>query len=52
MGEHYVEFGLFKDFESAPSTLPYCWGEVDSNEPVSMLDMTLNDPYQFQLYFI
>jgi len=47
-GEHHVEFGLFKDFESSPSTFPCCGCEVlDSNEPVSMLDMTLNDPFSF-----
>jgi len=44
----HVEFGLFKDFESSPSTLPCCGCEVlDSNKPMSMLDMTLNDPFSF-----
>ena len=41
VGEQHVEFGLFKDFESSPSSLPCCECEVlDSNEPVSMHDMT------------
>jgi len=47
VGEHHVEFSLFKDFESS-STFPYYGCEVlDSNEPVSMIDMTLNDPFSF-----
>ena len=47
MGEHHVEFDLFKDFESS-STFPYYRYEAfDSNEPVRMIDMTLNDPSSF-----
>ena len=47
VGEHHVEFGLFKDCESS-STFPCCRCEVfDSNEPVSMIDITLNDPSSF-----
>jgi len=43
---HRAKFGLFKDFESYPSTLPCCGcEELDSKEPVSTLDMTLNDPF-------
>jgi len=46
--EHHAEFGLFKDFESSSSTLPCCGCEMlDSNEPMSMLDMTLHDPSSF-----
>jgi len=45
--EHHVEFSLFKDFESS-STLSCCGCEVlDSNEPMSMIDMTLNDSSSF-----
>jgi len=48
VGEHHAEFVLFKDFEPSPSTLPCCGCEVlDSNEPMSMLDMTLNDLSSF-----
>ena len=48
MGKHHVKFGLLKDFESSPSTLSYCGSEVlNSNEPVRMLNMTLNDPSNF-----
>jgi len=48
VGEHHVEFGLFKDFEPSHSTFS-CYGYevLDSNEPVSMIDMTLNDPSNF-----
>ena len=42
--QHHVEFGLFKDFKSS-STFPcYRCKVLDSNELVSALDMTLNDP--------
>ena len=45
VGEHHVEFGLFKDFESSPSTFSCCGCEVvDSNEPGSMIKMSRNDP--------
>jgi len=48
VGKHHAEFGLFKDFEPSPSTHSYYGREVfDSNEPMSMLDMTLNDPFSF-----
>jgi len=48
VGEHHAEFGIFKDCNPSPSTLSYCGCEVlDSNELVSMLDMTLNDPSSF-----
>jgi len=48
VGKHHVKFGLLKDFESSPSTLSYCGSEVlNSNEPVRMLNMTLNDPSNF-----
>ena len=48
VGEHNVEFGLFKNFESSPFTFSCCGCEVvDFNEPVSMIDMTLNDPSSF-----
>jgi len=44
MGEHHTEFGLFKDFEPSPSTLSCRGNEVlDPNEPVNILDITLND---------
>jgi len=52
VGEHHVEFGLFKDFESFPSALPYCGCEVlDSTEPVNILEMTLNDPSSVDTFF-
>jgi len=48
VGEHHVEFGLFKDFESSPSTFSCCGCEVvDSNELVSMIEMSQNDPSSF-----
>ena len=52
VGEHHAEFGLFKDFDASSSTLSCCGCDVvDSNEPVSMLDMTLNDPFSFDCAF-
>ena len=48
MGEHHVEFGLFKGCSSSPSTFSCCGcGVVDPDEPVSMLDMTPNNPSSF-----
>jgi len=42
VGEHHVEFGLFKDFESSSSTFSCCGCEVvDSDEPVNILKMSL-----------
>ena len=45
MGEQHAEFALFKDFEPSPLTLS-CYGceVVDSDEPMSMLKITQNDP--------
>jgi len=52
VGEHHVEFGLFKDFESSPPTFSCCGCEVvDSNEPVSMIEMSRNDPSSFDYTF-
>jgi len=49
VGEHHAEFGLFKDFESSPSTFSCCGCEIsDSDEPMDVLDMTLNDPSNFE----
>jgi len=46
VGEHYVEFELFKDFEFSPSTFSNCGCEiVDSDEPMDVLKLTLNDPF-------
>ena len=47
VGEHHVEFGLFKDLE--PSSTFACRGcEIgDSDEPMEVLDVTLNDPSNF-----
>ena len=44
MGEHDVEFGLFKDLE--PSSTFACYGcdTIDPNKPMDELDITLNDP--------
>jgi len=37
VGEHHLEFDLFKNFESSPSTLPYYGCEVlDSNVPINI----------------
>ena len=48
VGEHHAKFGLFKDFESSPSTVSCCRCEVvDYDEPVSMLEITQNDPSGF-----
>jgi len=48
MGKHHVEFGLFKDFESYPFTLPCCGCEVlYSIVPVNILEMSLNDHSSF-----
>ena len=45
VGEHHAKLGLFKDFESSPSTFSCCRCEVvDSDEPVSILEITQNDP--------
>jgi len=47
-GEKHVEFDLFKDFESSPSTFSCCGCEVvDSSEPVSMLELMQNDHSSF-----
>jgi len=46
--EHHAEFGLFKDFGSPSSTISSCRCEtLDSNERVSMIDMTPSDPSSF-----
>ena len=48
VGEHHVEFGLFKDFESSPSTFSCCGCEViESTESVGILEMSLKDPSSF-----
>jgi len=45
-GEHHAEFGLFKESEFSPSTFSYCGCKVlEPDEPVSMLDITQNDPF-------
>jgi len=48
VGEHHVEFGLFKGCNSFPCTFS-CYGceVVDPDELVSMLDMTPNYPSIF-----
>ena len=44
VGEHHVEFGLFNDVKPS-NTFACCRCEtIDSNEPVDLLDITLNDP--------
>jgi len=48
VGEHHAEFGLFKEFDSSPSTFSCCGCEIiDSDEPMDVVDMTLNDPSSF-----
>ena len=47
VGEHHVEFGLFKDFKSSSNFASYGCEVLDSNKLVSMLNMTLNDPSSF-----
>jgi len=48
VGEKHAKFGLLKDFKPSPSIHSCCGCEVlASNEPVSMLDVTLNDPSSF-----
>jgi len=47
VGEHHVEFGLFKDLESS-STFTYCGCDtIDFDEPMDVLIMTLNNPSSF-----
>ena len=45
VGEKHAEFGLFKDFKSAPSTYS-CYGcdVIDLDEPEHLLYMPRNDP--------
>ena len=47
VGEKHAEFALFKDFESSPFTFSCCGCEVDSDEPMSMLEITQNDHFNF-----
>jgi len=48
MGELHAKFGLFKDFEFSHSTFSCCWCEIaDSDEPIDVLDVTLNNPSSF-----
>ena len=48
VAEKHAEFGLFKDLESSPSTFSCCGCEVvDSDKPVSMLEITQNDSSSF-----
>jgi len=48
VGQHHAEFCPFKGCNSFPYTFSSCGCEVlDSDEPVSMLDMTPNDPSSF-----
>ena len=42
--EKHAEFGLFKYFESSPSTYSYCRCDViKSDEPMHLIYMTQND---------
>ena len=48
MGDHYVEFSLFQDHESAPLSFPYCGCNlVISSEIVKLFDVYPNDPHGF-----
>ena len=45
VGEHHVEFSLFKDHEFSPSSLACCGCEVlASDESVGLVDLCHNDP--------
>jgi len=49
VGEHHAEFGLFKDFESSPSTFSCCGCEiVDFDKPMYIIDMIMNEPSSFE----
>ena len=48
VGEHHVEFGLFKDHESSSLSLPGCgYDLVISSEIVELFDVSPNDPHEF-----
>ena len=47
VGEHHAKFGLFKDFEFSHTFSCCGCAIVDSDEPMDVLDMTLNDPSSF-----
>jgi len=51
-GEHRVEFGLFKDYESYPSSLS-CYGcdVVVSDKPFELVAVSPNDPPIFGCEF-
>ena len=47
VGEHHVEFGLFKDLEHSSTFSCYRCETIDFDEPMDVLIMTLNNPSSF-----